>query len=918
MDFESVRTGIRRLFRLEIHDPRLARADAEAELNTYLAARTERLVAQGYTPAEARGEALRRLGGSYDHVLLEIIRSAEGRERDMQISDYLSDAKEDLRFALRSFRREKLVAAFIVVTLALGIGANVAMYGVIDRLLIRGPEHITQPESVVRLFRTVTREQGSNVAAAWGWVSYELLRKDTQAFSHVAGYTVNTAGYAYGQGSDAVLVPYGAATWDLFPLLGVRPALGRFFNDAEDAPTAPQHVVVLGYGFWTRAFARAPDVIGRKVTLGNQEFEIIGVAPRGFTGPQLSPVDAWIPLSLTSQRNVQNFRTTWDGQWLRIIARLKDGVSAEQAGTVATRSYQGAFSGRDQVQKTAKVWVGRLGYTTSGREPVEATISRWLIGVTIVVLLIACANVTNLLLARAVRRRREVAVRIALGAGRGRLVRLLLTESMLLSGLGALAGLLVAWGMARLMRNVLLPGLEWPNAPVDYRVLILSMAIGILVGLVTGLAPALRGSDPDLTGALKAGAREGGGRASRLRAGLTIAQAALSIVLLAGAGLFVRSLAKVQMIDLGLQADRVLVVQANYATQIGPQNTPEGAAEVARRNLVLHDAMARARELPSVEQASLTVGLAFVTGYSNYLRVPGWDSIPQFKNPGPNMSAVTPGYFQTVGTRIVDGRGFTEADRQGSEPVVLVSRSMARNFWPNRSPIGDCFQLSAFKDSVATAPCARIVGVTADAHQFALVEEPDMHYYIPLGQQRALRGATLLVRPRPGAESEVIADIRQLMVRVDPSVTYVSTRYLQKSIDPMVRPWRLGAAMFTLLGVLALVVAAVGLYSVMSYLVAQRTQEIGVRIALGAQASNVVALVVRESAIMAAIGVAIGTAIALATGRFIQPLLFETSPRDPLVLGGVALALLTVAVLASLVPALRARRVDPITALRAE
>ena len=918
MNFGSIRTGIRRLFRLKIHDPRRARADAEAELNSFVAARTEQLVAQGYTPAEARGEALRRLGGSYDQVLLEIIRSAEGRERDMQISDYLSDAKEDLRFALRSFRREKLVAAFIIVTLALAIGVNAAMYGVIDRLLIRGPEHIRQPELVVRLFRTVTREQGSSVAAAWGWASYELLRKETHAFSHVAGYTINTAGYAYGQGSDAVLVPYGAATWDLFPLLGVRPALGRFFNDAEDSPTAPQRVVVLGYGFWTRAFAGARDVIGRNVTLGNQEFEIIGVAPRGFTGPQLSPVDAWIPLSLTSQRNVQDFQTTWDRQWLRIIGRLKDGVSAEQAGTVATLSYQGAFSGRDRVQKTAKVWVGSLDYTTSGKEPIEATISRWLIGVTVVVLLIACANVTNLLLARAVRRRREVAVRIALGAGRGRLVRLLLTESVLLSGCGALAGLLVAWGMAQLMRTVLLPGLEWPNAPVDHRVLILSTAIGIAVGLLTGLVPAMRGSDPDLTRALKAGAREGGGRASRLRAGLTIAQAALSIVLLAGAGLFVRSLARVRAIDLGVQPDRVLIVQANYATQIGRQDTPEGAAELARRNLVLQEAMTRARELPSVEQSSLTVGLAFVTGYSNYLRVPGWDSIPQFKSPGPNLSAVTAGYFQTVGTRIVEGRGFTEGDRLGSEPVVLVSRSMARIFWPNRSPIGECFQLSPFRDSLATAPCSRIVGITADAHQFALVEEPDMHYYIPLEQERALRGATLLVRPRPGAESKVIADIRQLMVRVDPSVTYVSTRYLQESIDPMVRPWRLGAAMFTLLGVLALVVAAVGLYSVISYQVAQRNHEIGVRIALGAQASNIVTLVVRNSASMAAIGVVIGTVIVLLTGRFIQPLLFETSPRDPVVLGGVAGALLTVAVLASSVPALRAKRVDPITALKAE
>jgi predicted permease len=757
----------------------------------------------------------------------------------------------------------------------------------------------------------VSREgQGSSVAAAWGWVSYDLLRKESNTFSHVAAYSINSGGYAYGRGDDTMLVPFGAATWDLFPLLGVQPVLGRFFNDAEDSPSAPQRVVVLGYGFWTRAFARERDVIGRRITLGNQEFEIIGVAPRGFTGPQLSPVDAWIPLSLTSQRNVQDFPTNWNAQWMRVIARLKDGVSPEQAGTSGTTLYQGEYAGRDPAQKTAKVWVGPLDYTTAGKEAVESTISRWLIGVTLVVLLIACANVANLLLARAVRRRREVAVRIALGAGRGRLVRLLLTESVLLSGLGAVAGLLVAWGTAILMRNLLLPGLEWPHSPLDWRVLMLSAAIGIAVGLLTGLAPALRATDPNLTGALKAGARGGGVQASRLRASLTIAQAALSIVLLAGAGLFVRSLAKVREIDLGLQPDRVLVVQLNYATQGGPMTTPQGRAEFARRKLVLEEAMLRARQLPSVEQSSLSVGLAFQTGYSMYMRVPGWDSIPQFRNPGPNVSAISPDYFETVGSRVVAGRGFTDADRAGSESVVLVSRSMARNLWPNRSPIGDCFQMSVFKDSVAGAPCAQVVGIVADAHAFGLKEEPDMHYYIPYGQEKGMGGPNLLVRPRQGAESEVIAEIRRLMPRVDPGVTFVSARYLQESIDPMVRPWKLGATMFTLLGVLALVVAAVGLYSVMSYLVAQRTQEIGVRIALGARSSNIVSLILRGSVGMAAAGLVIGTVITLATGRFIQPLLFETSAKDPIVLAGVAAVLLVVAIAASVVPALRAKRVD--------
>ena len=294
--------------------------------------------------------------------------------------------------------------------------------------------------------------------------------------------------------------------------------------------------------------------------------------------------------------------------------------------------------------------------------------------------------------------------------------------------------------------------------------------------------------------------------------------------------------------------------------------------------------------------------------------MPGWDSIPALKGGGPFVSAVTGDYFETVGTRVLRGRGFTAADRAGSEPVALVSATMAKTLWPGRDPIGDClFAAGDRKD----ATCARIVGVVADARRFQLREEPAMHYYIPFGQESGIGGTTLLIRPRGSPESFVAA-ARRALQELDPSITYVSARTLQESVDPQIRPWRLGASMFGLMGVLALVVAAVGLYSVMSYFVAMRTHEIGVRIALGAQAGDIVALVFRNSIGMAALGVAIGVALALWAGQFVAPLLFETSPRDPVVIGGVTATLLAVAVFSSLQPAIRAKRVNPVEALRGE
>ena len=881
--------------------------DFGEEIRSHLDLEQERLAREGLSPTEAVVAAHRAFGN---------VTSARERFHLSRRIEWLDRIGQDLRYAARGLRREPLFTAFVVMTLALGIGANAAMFGVVDRLLLRGPEHIVNPERVMRFYAT-SRPAGMNESTTqtFGYVMYELLRKGSHSFDGVAAYRANPESkITFGHGADAQQVGLGQATADLFPMLGVRPTLGRFFTAQEDRTSRAEHVTVIGYGLWQRMYGGDRGVIGRTVTLGDAPYTIVGVTPKGFTGPQFARVDVWVPMSLhLTMTTPDDFTRTWNARWLEIIGRLKPGVTTEQASADATLAFRHAYDGGSKTDSAARLFVAPMSFDNRGKESTEVTVSRWLVGVAVVVLCIACSNVVNLLLARAVRRRREMAVRLALGARRSRLVRLLLTESLMLAALGGFAALVVAWLAGQLIRTVLLTAVEWTSSPVDARVLGVSAAIALAVGVIVGLVPALRASRPDLTAALKTGVREGGVHGTRLRAALTVAQAALSIVLLVGAGLFVRSLANVRALDLGIQPDRVLVVDPRWPRLRGGADT--AGVEMARRGDIYIRALERIRRLPGVEHASVAVGLPFMSSFGQSLRVLGWDSIPQLKGGGPNVSAVTSDYFATVGTRLIRGRTFTSSDRKGSEPVAVVSETMAKTLWPARGPIGDC--LFSGQDGRTVQTCARIVGIVADARHDELREEPSMHYYLPFGQETQIGGPLLLVRPSDDP-SALVPLIRNLVSQLDPSIIYVEENMLQQEIDPQIRPWRLGANMFGLMGVLALVVAAVGLYSVMSYLVAQRTHEFGVRIALGARGWNIFALILRSSVGMAALGVAIRIGLSLWAGRFIAPLLFETSPRDPVVLGGVGAALLAVAVLAGLLPAIRAKRVDPMEALRSE
>ncbi|HWP69574.1 MAG TPA: ABC transporter permease [Gemmatimonadaceae bacterium] len=904
-----IRPGVRRLFDLMLHRRDIARRDVDAEIALHLELRVEQLVRQGMPREDAEREARRRFG-QVENAILMLEETAHQRDRRMTFRDWLDSTLQDARYALRGLRREPTFTVFAVATLALGIGANAAMYGIVDRLLLRGPEHIIEPERVVRFTTTVTRPQLGDVTyASAGYVLYDNLRAHVRAFEDVAAYK-DDGNFTLGRGREARNIRGGAATANFFTLLGVHAARGRFFQADEDGTTNPARVVVLGDAFWRGQYGADPSIIGQVIQLNNEPHTVIGVAPRGFTGVQLGRIDAWVPMSLYSKDVTTNWPRAWNAQWLNVIGRMKPGVTLRSATEDATRTHRATYDGPPtRLVAMARIDATPIRFTDQGKESTEVEVSRWLIGVTLVVLLIACSNVANLLLARAIRRQGEVGVRMALGAGRGRLARLFVTESLVIATLGGLAALAVAAAISVLVRQALLPNVEWTSSPVSARVLLVALAVTLAVGVAVGLAPAAFAARSSLQGVIQRGRAQG--RRFRTGAWPTVLQATLTACLLIGAGLFVRSLHRARTTPLGFDSDRILVASVAF-TNLGDATDEERRTARARRIETLRRALAELQQRRDVEGAAIAVGSPFGNAFGIDLFVPGYDSLPKLPGGGPYVSAVTSDYFTSVGTRLLRGRTFLSTEGDGTEPVTIVNETMARTLWPQQDALGKCIRIGA-----DTAPCAQVVGVVEEARRYDLKEDPAMQYYIPYGQERGFGGSVLMIRPR-GMPKEFAATAIKAVEAIDASIDRVTAWPIRDKIDPLLRPWKLGATVFTLGGVLALLVAALGLYSVMSYSVAQRTHEMGVRIALGARTRSIVGMILRQGMALAAIGIGFGIVVAIAAGSRLRSLLFDTSPQDMTVIGSAAGVLLLAAMAASVWPALRAGRVDPMRALKTD
>ena len=836
---------------------------------------------------------------------------------------------QDIRYALRGLRLRPGFAAMVVVTLSLGIGANVTMFSILDRLLLKAPSHIVDVDRVVQLhIRRMGRPQ---VNSSHPYALHKDFLAGVPEFESVAITTpssvVDRAYYPVGRGPEATRVAGAQVTAGFFSLLGVRPHRGRFFQEDEANEANPQPLAVIGYGFWQRRFGGRDDAIGQSLELGNQRYSIVGVAPKGFTGVELSDVDVWIPIASAGGLRFAkgpDWATTRNSQWVSIIARVRPGISFERASAQATLVFQAA-------ERARQATLSNVGTLTSpdsfrvelssilpgksikafglGARSAELRVSKLLGGVALMVLLIACANVANLLLVRALGRRREIAVRLALGVTRRRLVRQLVVEGVVLSILGGIGAVLCAQWSSSFIRTLLLGETAWSGSPIDGRLMLFTAVVAIGTGLVTSLLPALQASRPELTSALKAGAREGGSARSRTRAFLLATQAALAIILLAGAGLFLRSLQRVAAMPLGIDIDRVLVANVEHAS-VGMSNAE--AREVFRR------VTERATEIPGIAAAATSVGLSFGMGWGITLHVPGQEPPAQTNNP--SQYAVTPDYFNVLGIRLVDGRLFTEADRAGAEPVTIINETTARTYFPGRNPIGQCLKFGA--DSM---PCTTIVGIVTNARRQQLIEEPVSQVYRPLDQldpavyDRSVSffGFAFIARTTR-KPSTVVEPLRRLIQSTGPNMPYAVVRPLADRLGRQTRSWTLGATMFSIFGGLSLLLAAIGLYSVVSFTVAQRIHEFGVRVALGATSQNLLRLTLVRGVIPVVVGIAAGAMIAFAGSRLLQDLLFEVSPRDPTVFAGGSLLLLLVALLAALAPAVRATRADPMLALRSD
>ena len=829
---------------------------------------------------------------------------------------------QDLRYALRGLRADWRLSSFVIATLALGIGANTAMFSVADRLFVQPPPGIADPSTLRRLYIRSHWSSGEvwEIRPGFYYAAFDALKSALAPRVQLAAYAApDTVRFGEGDAATTVRASYATATY--LPLLGVRPALGRFYAAAEDRMGDGSLLAVVSHSFWRRHFGGDSSVVGRKLDIAWQRYTIIGVAAEGFTGADLDATEIWLPISTFPRLSPSEM--PWYRSWrydpqLKIIARVaartaNDWVSA--SATTAFRRGEAANISRGP-DTSATVLVGPL---LESRGPSitpspEVAIAPRLMGVMVIVLIIACANVANLLLARALRRRREIAVRLALGVTRGRLVRQLLTESVVLALLaGMVAIAIAAWGGA-VLRAMLMPATHWAAPTLDLRVALFAVVLALVTGVVPGLAPAIRASRPDVASALKSGSREGTTHRSSLRSALLVAEVALSVVLLAGAGLFVRSLRGVHAVDVGYDADRIVVGGVRF---FNPEvhDVPRGpGVHAAELGAGLQEVAARLARMPGVERTALgDAGPMY--GYATapvFLR--DGTAVPRLEKRDPALFQVSPSFFATSGLRLMTGRLFTDDDRDGMPPVIVVDESAGKTYWPGRDAIGQCLIVVE-----PTNPCATVIGITRDAHREEMLENANAQLYMPLAQGYRRDPSVLIVRAAPEDVSRIAEVTRRELRRAFPRPGDLPwVRPLVARLEPQLRPWRLGAELFSAFGVLAVMVAALGVYSVLAYSVSQRRQEVGVRIALGAQTGHVLRLVVGEGMRTVAVGVGIGVAMVMALGQLVTSLLYGVSAHDPLTIGIAVLVLATVGVLASAVPAWRASRLDPMEALRAE
>jgi predicted permease len=876
--------------------------EMDAELRFHFDAQVEKSRKEGMTREEAERRARVMFGG---------VERAKEEIREARGVNAIETTLQDLKYALRTLRKSPGFAGVVVLTLALGIGVNTAIFSIIDSVLLR-PLPVKDPDHLVVMG---FRQGQGDLATLFSYADFQDIRaQSTEQLSDLAGYQLGVDGLTEGGRTERILTNY--VTGNYFSSLGLNPSRGRLILPGEGAVAGADSVIVLSYSYWKARFGGDANVVGLRVLINGHPMTVVGVAPKDFHGAyQFMDVQAYIPFAMImmcEQGWPKNYLVDRIQQNLLLLGHLKARVNLASATASLNVIAQRLSTQYPETDKDLQlsIYPERYARPDPRVSPTVMRAAALFLALVALVLLLACANVANILLVRATTREREIGIRISLGAGRARLVRQLLTESMLLAFTGGLAGLALGWWCSRAIGRIDIQ----KGFPVsidfgfDWRVFAYAFAAMLLTGVLVGIVPALRASRENLNSVLRSAGRTVAEGRQGLRTGLVVAQVAGSLTLLVIAGLFTKSLARVQRTNLGFDPHNVM----NFTMD------PSEIAYTERQGVEFYKALLeRVRVLPGVELATLNSGMPLGSGNNNdYLKIQDYQSPPNPALPLVYYSVVSPEFFETLRIPIVRGRAFTEADIVGAPYTAIVSEAFAAQYWPSQDPIGKKFA----KVSGITNPLYEVVGVARDARFLSLTGPIEPHFYLPLAQNYALASTQLLQVRSTTAPEAMTHTVQEIVQSLAPGMPVFNVQTMLESMDTLngFMIFQVGAILAAALGGLGLVLAIVGVYGVISYSVSRRTHEIGIRMALGAERGGILKMVLRQGIAIVAIGVVIGAVAAILVARMIAGLLAGTSPTDPAVYAGVTLGLVIVALLACYVPARKAMRLDPITSLRQE
>jgi putative ABC transport system permease protein len=893
--------------------PGRAEAALTRETDAHLALLEDDYLRRGLSVEDARLAARRAFAG---------VEQMKDRQRDARSFAWLDDARRDLHYSARLLVRNPIFALTAALSLAIGIGANTTIFTIANALLLRAPAGVADPDRLVDIFHT---DEGRTLAEPVSQFSnYLALRRRTTTLEGVYAYQLDLPPMSLAGSNGAELVHGTIVTASYFGVLGLRPAAGRLFSAADGEDPGASPIAVLSHSFWTRRFANDPSIVGRSLQLNRHPFVVVGVAPEGFQGMSPAAPDLWVPTAMTAvvEPGVSIGRDGIPSLRVMIGGRLKPGVSRGQAAAevdAIAHALEREFPERN----------GGAGWRTVSASPIPGNLRPVVAGflalltaIVSLVLVIACANVAGVLLARATSRRREIAVRLAIGAGRARLVRQLVTETMLLFALGGAAGVLLARALTALL-VASLPAFPVPvglSLPLDGRVAAFAAVLSLIAAALSGLAPALHASKADVMSALK-DESQGSPDRLRLRHAFVIAQVAFSLLLIVGAGLLQRALRNGSVVDSGF--DPRGVETASIDLSLAGYTDSTGS-------IFVRELVQRIGQLPGVERATAALAVPGPGGRGAML---GGLTIPGVSPPNgqqffqPTWNIVEPGYFAALRVPILAGRDFDAADRAKSEPVAIVSESAARRFWPGQDAVGKQMLLQSRADGSSQQPARLlVVGVARDLPSSgstvrdgrgpaASEDRSSLLMYLPL-QQHYTRSVMLITRA--AGSQRVGGAVRSAVASMDPALPIITTQRLDEPVGPIQLQLRVAASVSSSLGIVGLLLAAIGVYGVTAYAVSCRTREIGIRVAMGAQRADIVGMVLRHGMLLVAIGSTIGLVLAAGTSRLLTRLLFGVPPLDPVTFAGAASLFALIGLAACYGPARRATRVDPVEALRHE